>query len=95
MLDGYLPEREVATQRGKSLRTLRGERQRGKGPSYVRDGRTVLYPVDGFREWLRANERQPVRSESSAPEPRRAPRALRGVTPAAQRKRQREFETVR
>jgi hypothetical protein len=62
LLDGYLTDDEAARQRGKSTRALRDERQRGIGPPYTRDGRRILYPVDGFRDWLRANERLPVRA---------------------------------
>ncbi len=61
---GYLSEEEIAAQRGKSTRTLRAERQAGVGPPYVRDGRSVLYPVEGFRAWLQASERLPVRTET-------------------------------
>lgn len=64
VLEGYLSEAELAKQRGKGLRTLRLERQRGDGPPYTRDGRDVLYPVDGFRNWLKAGERKPVRGRS-------------------------------
>jgi hypothetical protein len=63
---GYLAPEQVAEQRGKSLRTLRLERQRGVGPPYVHDGRSVRYPIEGFRAWLRANERLPVRTEKAA-----------------------------
>jgi hypothetical protein len=57
---GYLSEQELAEKRKKSVRTLRLERQLGVGPPYVRDGRSIRYPVDGFRAWLRVNERLPV-----------------------------------
>jgi hypothetical protein len=56
----------MAAQRKKTLRTLRYERQRGEGPPYVRDRRTVLYSVEGFRDWLRANENHPVRESQAA-----------------------------
>jgi hypothetical protein len=61
LFSGYLTDGEAAAERGKSTRTLRAERQRGSGPPYVKDGRLVLYPIDGFRAWLRANERHAVR----------------------------------
>jgi hypothetical protein len=73
LLAGYLPEREVAAQRGIALRTLRLERQRAGGAPWVRVGRGVYYSVDAFREWLRANEQQPVR---------RTPKRQRELTPA-------------
>lgn len=82
----------------KGKRALRDERQRGRGPPYVRDGRNIWYPVQGFLEWMRANEVQPVRAEPlPAPKPQPAPRALRreaAPIAARKRKRQREFETT-
>jgi hypothetical protein len=49
---GYLTEEEVASQRGRSIRTLRTERQRGDGPPWLRLGglrrSKILYPVEGF-----------------------------------------------
>jgi hypothetical protein len=61
-LAGYLPDAEMAKQRGVTPRTQRAERQRGDGPPYVKDGKRIYYPLTGFREWLKARERQPVRS---------------------------------
>jgi len=65
LLEGYLPEREAANARNKSTRTLRAERQRGSGPPWVKDGKQVLYPIEGFRAWLKAIERKPVRAGAS------------------------------
>jgi hypothetical protein len=62
--EGYLKEAEMAEEREKSPRTLRAERQRGGGPPWVRDGRDVLYPIEGYRTWLKANERRPVRDRA-------------------------------
>ena len=59
---GFMLEQKMAQQRGKSLRTMRLERQRGEGPPYVKDGRQILYPIAGYREWLAANLRRPVRA---------------------------------
>jgi hypothetical protein len=61
-LAGYAPEAEMARIRKKTQRTLRSERQRGEGPPYVRDGKKIYYPLDGFRDWIKSRERQPVRS---------------------------------
>jgi hypothetical protein len=58
----YWTEDEMAEVRGKTPRTLRAERQRGDGPPYAKDGRTILYSMAGYREWLLANTRQPVSS---------------------------------
>jgi hypothetical protein len=60
-LAGYAPEAEMARIRKKTQRTLRSERQRGEGPPYVRDGKKIYYPLDGFRDWIKSHERQPVR----------------------------------
>ena len=57
----YWSEAEMARARGKTMRTLRDERQRGVGPPYVRDGRTIRYHVPGYGEWLKAGIQQPVR----------------------------------
>jgi hypothetical protein len=61
-LAGYLSEDRIAEKRRVSKRTLRSERQRGAGPPFVKLGKQVFYPLDGFRGWLKAIERQPVRS---------------------------------
>lgn len=61
-LEGYVLDDEMAKLRGVTQRTLRAERQRGDGPPYVKDGWRIYYNVNGFREWLKARERQPVRS---------------------------------
>jgi hypothetical protein len=56
IFDGYINDQEMAAKRGVTPRTLRDERQRRDGPPYVKDGRRVFYPIDGYRDWLRANE---------------------------------------
>lgn len=61
-LDDYLPDSEMAKRRGVTVRTQRAERQRGDGPPWVRDGQKIYYPIVGYRDWLKARERQPVRS---------------------------------
>jgi hypothetical protein len=66
LLAGYVTETQVAAARNVSPRTLRAERQKGVGPSYVKVGKSILYPVDGFRAWLKSNERQPVRAGRAA-----------------------------
>ena len=72
LLDGYIPEAEMAKIRKVAGRTLRGERQRGDGPPYVKDGRVILYNASGFREWLKARERQPVRGPMASAERQKA-----------------------
>ena len=66
ILAGYAPEDEIAKARGIGKRTLRVERQRGMGPPFVKIGKQILYPIEGFRNWLKANERHPVRSGQRA-----------------------------
>ena len=59
---GYLPEDQIAEKRKVSKRTLRSERQRGDGPPHVKVGKRIYYPLDGFRDWLKARTHQPVRA---------------------------------
>jgi hypothetical protein len=66
LLDGYTPEETMAKARGVTVRTLRAERQRGDGPPWVKMGKQVIYPNQGFRDWLKANERRPVRAGRAA-----------------------------
>jgi hypothetical protein len=60
-LEEYWPEEKMAAVRGVSKRTLRGERQRGDGPAWVKDGRKIHYPIAGYRDYLVVKTRQPVR----------------------------------
>ena len=64
--DDYLSDGDMAKLRGVKERTLRAERLRGDGPPYVKDGRRIYYSVPGFREWLKARLKQPVRSGRAA-----------------------------
>jgi hypothetical protein len=64
--DGYFTDEEMANARGVTRRTQRAERARGEGPPHVKDGKKVLYPVEGYRAYLKAIERQPVRSPKPA-----------------------------
>jgi hypothetical protein len=61
LLDEYLLDEEMAEARGVARRTQRAERQRGDGPPYVRDGKKIYYHVAGYREWLKARMKRPVR----------------------------------
>ena len=47
-------------------RTLRKWRQQRIGPPWVKFGKTILYPDDGFEEWLHSQVQQPVRSRKRA-----------------------------
>jgi hypothetical protein len=66
LLGGYTPEKQMAKVRGVGVRTMRAERQRGDGPPWVKMGKQVLYPDQGFKDWLKANERRPVRAGRAA-----------------------------
>lgn len=49
----YLREAEATAYLGfKSPRTLRNMRFRGNGPSFLKQGRHVIYRVDDLEEWL-------------------------------------------
>ena len=61
----YLSDRDMAQLRGVTERALRAERQRGDGPPYLKDCRKIYYHVPGYRDWLRARLRQPVRGPAA------------------------------
>ena len=57
LLAGYIHENDVVTVTGRTRRTLRLWRQQRIGPPWVKMGRDViLYPKQGFLDWLKANE---------------------------------------
>jgi hypothetical protein len=60
---GFTNEFAVAEELGVSVRTLRGMRQRGEGPPYVKFARQIHYPDEPRRTWLQRHVVQPVRSE--------------------------------
>jgi hypothetical protein len=62
LLDGYLTEDEISREAKKSKRTLREERLKGVGAPFIRWGKTVLYPRDGFLAWLKSIEQKPRRT---------------------------------
>jgi hypothetical protein len=61
LLDDYIPEEQMAQKRRVTKRTLRAERQRGDGPPFVKDGIKVYYHGPGYRDWLAAKMKRPVR----------------------------------
>jgi hypothetical protein len=63
---GWLTDPEMARERKKSPRAQRDERQKGIGPPWTRDGRDVLYSIEGYRQWLLSNERDPVRESQAS-----------------------------
>jgi hypothetical protein len=49
-----------------SPRQLRQWRERRTGPPWIKLGRAILYPIDGFEAWLKSQVQQPVRSRRAA-----------------------------
>jgi hypothetical protein len=67
ILENYRTEAELAKELRHRLgfgeiRTLRLWRTRRTGPPWARLGNVVIYPNDGFEDWLRAGLRYPVRA---------------------------------
>jgi len=60
-----LRPREAAKALGVSERTLWGWTHAGTVP-YVRVGRTILYPVDALRDWLKQRS-EPVKGGENVP----------------------------
>lgn len=60
LLADYLGEDDVSREIHKSKRTLRQMRQSRTGPPWIVLGKTIYYPIDGFRTYLRSLE-QPRR----------------------------------
>ena len=59
--DEYLDEDEVAALLKRTKRTLRGWRQQRTGPPWVKPTMDlILYPKNGFRDWLSAEIVQPL-----------------------------------
>jgi hypothetical protein len=59
LLAGYLTEEEMSVETGKARRTLRQIRNQRTGPPWVKFGKTVLYPRDGFLAYLKSIEQSP------------------------------------
>jgi excisionase family DNA binding protein len=64
-----LTEREIAERLGLSVATLRAWRHRGKGPRFLRLGRSVRYLPSDVDDFVRASAVD-TRSESSSDETR-------------------------
>jgi len=62
-----LTERQVAEQLGLSVSTLRAWRHRGKGPRFLRPGRSVRYLPSDVNQFVRASAVD-TRSDSSSDE---------------------------
>lgn len=71
ILDQYRTEKELAEQLQKRtgmgcVRTLRKWRELRTGPPWAKIGKLIIYPDDGFEQWLRSRVQQPVRSRRAA-----------------------------
>ena len=71
LLAGYHTERELLVALAKkgikrTRRCLQKWRHTGVGPPWTTCGATVLYPDDGFLDWLKSGMQQPVRSRRRA-----------------------------
>jgi len=62
VLDGYVTRDVLASQFGKSTRTIDRWETLRMGPPRVVVGRTVLYRVDSVRQWLESREQRRTRS---------------------------------
>ena len=62
LMEVWVTPAEMAAARDLTERTLRAERQRGTGPAYVKVGKRVFYSVQAWKDYLKANERHPVRN---------------------------------
>jgi hypothetical protein len=57
ILKDYISRDDLATQLGKSVKTLIRWELDGRGPPVVRVGRDVLYFIPSVQKWLREQER--------------------------------------
>ena len=63
--DGYLTVKEVALRYPVTVAQLNGWRAKGEGPSFVRVGKRILYPVATTAAWFEGLEEQ---SSDSSPD---------------------------
>jgi hypothetical protein len=71
VLDNHLTDEELAKELKKKTgfgceRTLRKWRDQRVGPPWIKFGMSILYPIDGFEAWLKAQVQLPVRSRRAA-----------------------------
>jgi hypothetical protein len=57
-------ERDYATSRQCSLRTVQRERSKRIGPPYIKLGKKIFYRVTAIEEWLLAQEQQQPRAHN-------------------------------
>jgi Helix-turn-helix domain len=56
----YLKPAEVSEITRLAPNTLKWLRHVGRGPAYVKAGRTVLYPESAVLSWLESNRHEPL-----------------------------------
>ncbi len=66
LLDDYATEPEIARELRKSRRTMKRMRKLRVGPPWTLINKQVLYYIPAAREWLRAQQVQPVRERKVA-----------------------------
>jgi hypothetical protein len=71
LLDDYLTEDQLAAELQAKFghgtkRGLRNQRAKRTGPPWLRFGKHIVYPIDGFKAWLRSQIQQPARSRRAA-----------------------------
>jgi hypothetical protein len=71
---GY-SEAELAAIRKLKRRTLANERAAGRGPPYIKDGKTIWYPRDKFKRYMESKMVTPGRERTLATGKQRRRRA--------------------
>lgn len=66
VLEGFVPEAELARQLKTTARTLQRWRKLRVGPPAVQVGRDWYYCVENFRAWLASSEMRMVREKKRA-----------------------------
>ena len=61
---GLISEEDYAEMRGVTLRSLRNERVRGKGPPYTRHGQRVFYPLAALEKFNAQQTVVPTRAKT-------------------------------
>lgn len=66
LLDDYFSEDEYCAEVDVTPRAARAQRAAGTAPPYVKLHGKIYYSRSGFREWLKAIEKRPVRTRKVA-----------------------------